>query len=80
MAYPCAHKDLNDHSTREADGRRLWTCSYCAKKAHWDEDWSYFGNIECSKCWTASIDEVRCGDCEATGKHKKAQTHQERAP
>lgn len=60
--YPCAHKAANDHSVIE-NGARVWTCSFCAARGQWTEGWSYHGNIECTTCHAARIDEVRCPGC-----------------
>lgn len=60
----CHHKTFADFTTgRGSDGRLLWKCSDCGKVAHWGEEWRYFGNIECLKCGTASIQSVHCEDC-----------------
>lgn len=56
------HKTLHDHSFRREDGVLIWICSACNKRAPWSESWSYFGSIECPRCWVANIERVFCSD------------------
>lgn len=30
--------------TRTADGRKIWTCAACGKRAPWDGGWRWYGN------------------------------------
>ena len=56
----CAHLVAAAHMHRDADGRRLWTCSGCGVLAEWGPTWSYFGNYECKKCQAPAIEWVAC--------------------
>ena len=58
----CHHKTLSDHSWLVL-GERVWKCTNCGHCGRWADGWAYFGNIECTTCWTASIDSVSCPDC-----------------
>lgn len=59
----CNHKTISDHSNMmPATNKRLWVCSNCGGRAYWGPTWSYWGNIECPKCWTADIEWVACCD------------------
>jgi len=58
----CHHLTADDHSVVTSTGRRRWTCTICGRTALWDEDWGYFGNVECLNCWRARIDYVVCSD------------------
>lgn len=57
----CSHKTLNDHSKPSGDVR-VWTCSCCGKAERWSDDWGYFGNLECSRCWMAEVDFAYCSE------------------
>jgi hypothetical protein len=59
--FPCTHKSTNDFSRQTPDGR-IWKCSGCGKEGFWDDNWSYYGSIECKKCWAPDIDWVACSD------------------
>lgn len=58
----CTHKTWTDHTTgvRTPDGRNTWICSHCGAIGVWTESWSYYGNLECLKCQTASMEWVAC--------------------
>lgn len=61
MSYwPCTHKADNDHGGLDGKGVRFWICSCCGLVAPWDEDWRYWGNIECRKCEAADMEYVAC--------------------
>lgn len=53
---PCTHRTLFDFK----DAAGLWICSVCGKHSEWTDDHQYWGNIECGRCWMASIDDVTC--------------------
>lgn len=55
----CKHKTLHDHS-QPHDKRRLWWCSVCKKAALWDDNWEWFGAVECTSCQSPEIDWVVC--------------------
>jgi hypothetical protein len=58
----CTHKTAHDFCERQSDGSHIWTCAACGKREAWSASWSYFGNIECPKCWMTSMDSVSCSD------------------
>ena len=58
----CSHKTAHDFCERHADGSRTWTCSKCGTRGPWTDSWRYYGNIECSSCWMASMDAVACSE------------------
>ena len=60
MNRECGHLTLHDHSVVSHIGRRLWTCSLCRRTGPWEDDWAYFGNVECKRCGFARIDYVLC--------------------
>lgn len=61
MAKDCTHKTIDDHSVGVTHKHTLWICSVCKRQFRWEEGVSsYFGNMECLKCGTASIDAVCC--------------------
>ena len=59
--FPCKHKSVNDFSRGSSNGR-IWECSQCGTQGPWDKNWSYFGLIECPKCWAPDIEWVACSD------------------
>ena len=62
MSYePCGHKSVDDFSV-VVDDIRIWECSVCGKIGKWDENWCYYGSIECRKCWSPEIEYVYCSD------------------
>lgn len=70
----CNHKTLFDHTSngwRYPNGKLAWNCSNCGATGPWTDSWSYYGNIECLKCQTASMDWVACSDKCAMEMHTK---------
>jgi hypothetical protein len=63
-SYPCGdkHKGINDFSGLTHLNIRLWICSSCERRASWGPTWSYFGKIECRKCWDMDITWVACSE------------------
>lgn len=56
----CKHWTLEHHSVRRSDGSRSWRCSCCGTIGPWSESWSYYGSMECKRCWMADIEWVAC--------------------
>lgn len=60
----CTHKNYTDFTVgRDASGRLKWRCSTCGVAAFWSSGWTYYGSIECTKCWTANMTGVLCPAC-----------------
>ncbi len=57
----CVHPVAADHSEVE-NGRRVWRCTGCRKRARWGEGWRYFGALECRACGFADVAFVVCSD------------------
>lgn len=57
----CTHPPL-EKFRRFVDGKRLWTCSVCARESEWTYEWRSYGRVECPNCWGPDVVFVACSD------------------
>jgi hypothetical protein len=41
---------------------KLWCCSVCGKVGAWGVGWTWFGQLECTKCSCEVIEAVACSE------------------